>query len=470
MSALSASVTLSRLLTKLHEHALSVPSELALRITDAPLVDRRWLERRYRHARCLHAPALPPLADADRAIVQALEREGAYATSLQALALPGSDGLLEAADGLSASLAERSRKAGFDGRHTVTATAAELLARPEILLWGLSSRLLDIVENYLGLPVACDGLSYYYSRADGRQAGPRLWHRDREDRRMVKIAVYVSDVDEDGGPFELLRPGANAALTTGRAAGYQVLDDGALRSRLGSEAATDAVQTITGARGTVIFTDTARFYHRGRPPPGTTAPPSSTATLPACRSTRSSARARRSPGPSSPASPRACRRASAPPCSGATRCRRSHVGSRPTGSGSDPAALEEQVPGRQPPEHGGQRHAEPEAAGESADILVRRAQRRPRGASAQARIARRARLVPRGCVGCLRHEPDRMTAISHRCHHAPLSRPDAPPRPGAHYRGPGRIASVLGPAAAVRRHCRVRRRRPGTPPPGPAPA
>lgn len=266
MSALSASVTLSRLLTKLHEHALSVPSELALRITDAPLVDRRWLERRYRHARCLHAPALPPLADADRAIVQALEREGAYATSLQALALPGSDGLLEAADGLSASLAERSRKAGFDGRHTVTATAAELLARPEILLWGLSSRLLDIVENYLGLPVACDGLSYYYSRADGRQAGPRLWHRDREDRRMVKIAVYVSDVDEDGGPFELLRPGANAALTTGRAAGYQVLDDGALRSRLGSEAATDAVQTITGARGTVIFTDTARFYHRGRPP------------------------------------------------------------------------------------------------------------------------------------------------------------------------------------------------------------
>ena len=66
------------------------------------------------------------------------------------------------------------------------ASGADLIAHDKIIRWGLSDRLLDIAGNYLGVPVGYDGANVFFTKADGMEAGPRRWHRDAEDRRMLK--------------------------------------------------------------------------------------------------------------------------------------------------------------------------------------------------------------------------------------------------------------------------------------------
>lgn len=136
---------------------------------------------------------------------------------------------------------------------------------PEIFLWGAEERLLNIVESYLKLPVAYDGLSYYFSPADGREAGPRKWHRDKEDWKMIKIGVYMHDVSENGGPFECVKPEINAFLNNVVIPKYKVMRHQDLQKLLPANA-TDWRTTCTGSAGTVIFVDTAQYYHRGKPP------------------------------------------------------------------------------------------------------------------------------------------------------------------------------------------------------------
>jgi hypothetical protein len=144
------------------------------------------------------------------------------------------------------------------------ANADQLIAHPEILCWGLSERILKIVECYLGLPVGYGALSFYYSVADGRDAGPRIWHRDKEDWKMVKVAVYLNDVDEFGGPFQCIKPDINNWLIA-TLPQYKGLTHSELQQLLNTNSS-DWLTSCVGKTGTVIFTDTARCYHRGKPP------------------------------------------------------------------------------------------------------------------------------------------------------------------------------------------------------------
>jgi hypothetical protein len=139
-----------------------------------------------------------------------------------------------------------------------------MMRHPQIVRWALDDRILDIVETYLGLPAACDTLNFFYTQADGRQVAARRWHRDVEDRRMVKVIVYLHDVDEEGGPLEILHrafPGSDRLV----GANFPVLTQAMLEQRLGERLARGDVTTCTGKAGTVIFADVARCYHRGRP-------------------------------------------------------------------------------------------------------------------------------------------------------------------------------------------------------------
>ena len=207
---------------------------------------------------------MPILEDTERTIVEQLEQDRICITSLTALAIPDSQQLLQAAEPISKELANLARMPSHLGKHTLMATAAQLLQHPEIIRWGLSQRLLKIVESYLGLPVGYGALSFYYSVADGRDAGPRIWHRDREDWRMIKIAVYLNDVDEYGGPYQCVTAATNEWLVANLPK-YKGLNHTEMQKLLDDP--TDKwLISCTGKAGTVIFTDTSRCYHRGKPP------------------------------------------------------------------------------------------------------------------------------------------------------------------------------------------------------------
>lgn len=239
-----------------------LPSRVALRICNDARV-RPLLGSRYARARADHGPRLPHLAGLDAEIVSAIERDGVFVTTLDALGLPDSDEVLAAGQGLAARFAAEARLRAASGQSFLYIPPEWILEHPSIFSWGLHDRLLDIAESYIGLPPAYDGVCINYTVADGREVSTRQWHRDWEDRRMLKVCVYLHSVDTSGGPFQLICE-PDGMQNDHHGFSYSLADNSELERRLG-EAFTNKQVTCEGPAGTVIFMDTARFFHRGRP-------------------------------------------------------------------------------------------------------------------------------------------------------------------------------------------------------------
>lgn len=238
------------------------PARAALRVTNAGPV-KTILEARYRKAVAEHVRDLPALGVGDLDIVAALRRDGVCVTSLAALGLPGSDEILATGRRLAEDFAPEARENVRNGTDLNYVPAAAIASRPELFTWGLSDRLLDIVEVYLGLPAAYDGVNIIYTVADGRAVATRQWHRDWEDRSMLKIAVYCSDVTASGGPFEIIRR-RDPTHGSGDSFHYAPATHDELARRLGADYEAEVV-SCAGPKGTVIFADTAKYFHRGQP-------------------------------------------------------------------------------------------------------------------------------------------------------------------------------------------------------------
>jgi hypothetical protein len=92
---------------------------------------------------------------------------------------------------------------------------------------------------------------------------------------MVKVAVYLNDVDELGGPFQCVKPEINTWMreTLPKYQGMthseleQLIDrTPSLQRNSGNSTPSDWLTSCVGKAGTVLFLDPARFYHRGKPP------------------------------------------------------------------------------------------------------------------------------------------------------------------------------------------------------------
>jgi hypothetical protein len=88
------------------------------------------------------------------------------------------------------------------------------------------------------------------------------WHRDPEDRRLVKVFLYLRDVDARTGPFCYI-PGSHNGGPYGRVFPQKVPDsvypaDGEVEQRFSE----NQMLTCTGKAGTLIFCDTSGL-HRG---------------------------------------------------------------------------------------------------------------------------------------------------------------------------------------------------------------
>ena len=238
------------------------PARLAFAVSNIPAVRRR-MAHSYEASLARHRPALPVLHGIDRDIVDGLERDGMFITSLDALGITGSADMLRTASRIGQDCTDFARHAAGAGQEFIVAPASAMVDNPILFRWGLDARMMDIAEAYIGLPVAYDGMQLIYTVADGTELGARKWHRDREDRKMIKVAVYCTDVTNRGGPFELI---SRVDPSQGRDDRYEYEFGTAdvLNRRLGPDYA-DAVVSCTGPAGTVVFADTARYFHRGAP-------------------------------------------------------------------------------------------------------------------------------------------------------------------------------------------------------------
>lgn len=219
----------------------------------------RWAaDGRHEERRRNWAPHLSPLDAPQAALVSTLQREGVRIGPLEELSIPSTDALQSALEKVAGPLAS----VPPDGASTVRPSVDDLLADLSLWQWGLQDRLLDIVENYLGVPARYYGADVRREVANEQTVGVRRWHRDAEDRRTVKILVWLHEVDEEGGPYAYI-PLAETLSAVERlhyVAGF--VDD----HRVLGMVAPGSVRTATGPQWTAVVADNCRLFHRATPP------------------------------------------------------------------------------------------------------------------------------------------------------------------------------------------------------------
>jgi len=131
-----------------------------------------------------------------------------------------------------------------------------LSVRPEILA---------VTNSYMGMWTR---LNYYHlatahvTQSEATQS--QRWHRDPEEVRMIKMFIYLTDVDEGSGPFIYVR----GSSVTGKGPYARVLPQQLPEGIYPPAAAVEKqvspenILVSTGKAGTVLFCDTTGL-HRG---------------------------------------------------------------------------------------------------------------------------------------------------------------------------------------------------------------
>lgn len=237
----------SKWAVRFHDHARRLPPYDAM------------LRHGHRVSRLHHHDALPTSDGALHELLRELRSNGVAQRPFETLGVAIEE-TVSAADRLCDDLKLLPSDAG---PHYYDVADDDLLREPEPYLFGLSHAMLDFAEHYMGLPVKYLGVGVKREIANGICEGTRHFHQDPEDENVLKIIVYLSDVDLESGPFQCL----NASDS------IEVMNRGRYLRRPvpGIEEIGRAVPpgnwvTCPGPRLTANIADTARCLHRASPP------------------------------------------------------------------------------------------------------------------------------------------------------------------------------------------------------------
>lgn len=135
----------------------------------------------------------------------------------------------------------------------------------EFAQFALNETLLDIVNAYFGMYVK---LRYYNvwltfaSKSKFRES--QLWHFDREDNYILKVFLYLDDVDEGAGPF-IYAPGTHKKGRYRNINPEFFIEGGVRRTtdeQMKAVYPEDKWVRAIGKKGTIVFADT-RGFHKG---------------------------------------------------------------------------------------------------------------------------------------------------------------------------------------------------------------
>ncbi len=200
---------------------------------------------------------LPPLSSQNLDVVRGLQEEGTFITSIEELGISNTTAFL---NGIQTILPELHTMPNH-GDWSVRLPWRRKVQYPDILFWALAEQLLDIVENYIGLPLLYHGADVRRDVANSPLTGPQQWHRDIDDDRMVKLIIYLNDVDSEGGAFEYIPRSRTAELTQALNYTSGYIADQAISDIIAPE----QWNTCLGATGTVVIVDPIHVFHRAKP-------------------------------------------------------------------------------------------------------------------------------------------------------------------------------------------------------------
>src|ERR671936_2359839 len=230
-----------------------------------------------RASRRRYAQEPPALDDAQQTVLERLRREG-YATLPLSKLVPDAAvwseleadaarfsaeteaGLAREQEGGDSGLRRRAGKEFVVRKY---AWGVQLGLDDPWLRLGVNPRLLYLANAYLGMWSKLEYIDVWYTppaAADERRSSQR-WHRDFNDRHLMKAFLYLVDVDDETGPFEYVprsAPGGELdSLWPWRPLGDNYPPEDEFAERIDGRAV-----TFTAPKGTIIFCNTSGF-HRG---------------------------------------------------------------------------------------------------------------------------------------------------------------------------------------------------------------
>jgi len=126
-----------------------------------------------------------------------------------------------------------------------------------------SERLLDLANAYLEMWSKLEYVDVWYSvpqPATGERISSQRWHRDYNDKHLLKVFLYLVDVDESMGPFQYVagsQPGGRYAdAWAWQALGQNYPTEEELEARVPAS----EVKAFTGPAGTLVFCNTSGFH------------------------------------------------------------------------------------------------------------------------------------------------------------------------------------------------------------------
>ena len=122
----------------------------------------------------------------------------------------------------------------------------------------------DIAYKYLGSIPKITNLDYWLNIPTNikKPTSSQLWHKDYEDLSLLKVFIYLEDVDENSGPFSYVstshETGPNSNLFKRNYPNGIVLKDEEVNKHFSS----DKILRFKVPKGTLVFVDTSGI-HRG---------------------------------------------------------------------------------------------------------------------------------------------------------------------------------------------------------------
>lgn len=131
--------------------------------------------------------------------------------------------------------------------------------------FALSRSFVNIANSYFRMQTRLRYYNVWYTSASETTAREsQLWHFDREDRYILKVFVYLSDVDIGSGPFTYA-PGTHKKGRFSSIAPAFFDENGVRRTtdeQMSNVYPPERWRVCTGMKGTVVFADT-RGFHKG---------------------------------------------------------------------------------------------------------------------------------------------------------------------------------------------------------------
>ncbi len=217
-------------------------------------------EKSYQNKAKSYRQSLAPLQSQDQKVLEDLKEIGTYSINIQDLGLDSTQALLEKSKILVNFLQQESNHNGL----FLDLEPSILADYPEIFLWGMEPRLLDIMEHHIGHPIYYQGYSIRRDivSKDANANCIRAWHQDSEDKTVVKIIIYLNDVGARGGHYEYIPQDLSKQVVEKLNYNLGYVDDPTMKSIVPQQ---DWMGCM-GKLGTVIISDTSSVFHRAKPP------------------------------------------------------------------------------------------------------------------------------------------------------------------------------------------------------------